>query len=207
MGLINGAGYKLDPEAFEALTKGIRAATAELKELGFDIEAQLGRGFDRLSLDSVECGDDGLASVLESFCERWGWGVRGLMQDANEFSKKLGLTAGIYYEQEQYLSDALKQTANAAMGNPTLTAEQLHKRSWSQIGHDNPFEQSLHPDFDPHSAASQQARDKMMGAAQKLGEDVHSVPDRMRHPFDDPAEANAKFQEVKKSEDHGGGNK
>ncbi|MFF8790331.1 hypothetical protein [Streptomyces sp. NPDC015125] len=207
MGLIHGAGYELDPEAFGELTKGIREATAELKELGFDIEAQLGRGFDRLSLDSVECGDDGLASVMESFCDRWGWGVRSLMQDANEFSKKLGLTAGIYYEQEQYVSDALKQTTNAAMGDPSLTAEQLHKRSWSQIGADNPFEQSLHPDFDPNSAESQEARDKMMGAAQKTGQDFHSVPDRMTHPFDDPAEVTTKFHEAKKSEDHGGSNK
>ncbi|MEW2438715.1 hypothetical protein AB0952_31965 [Streptomyces caniferus] len=207
MGLIGGGGYELDPEAFADLTKGIRAATAELKELGFDIEAQLGRGFDRLSLDSVECGDDGLASVLDSFCDRWGWGVRSLMQDANEFSKKLNLTAGIYYEQEQYLSDALKQTTNAAMGDPSLTAEQLHKRSWSQIAEDNPFEQSLHPDFDPNSAESKEARDKMMGAAQKTGQDFHSVPDRMTHPFDDPAEVTTKFHEAKKSEDHGGGNK
>ncbi|MEU6330680.1 hypothetical protein ABZ851_25880 [Streptomyces sp. NPDC047049] len=207
MGLINGAGYQLDPEAFEEITKGIRAATAELKELGFDIEAQLGRGFDRVSLDSVECGDDGLASVLESFCDRWGWGVRSLMQDANEFSKKLQLTAGIYYEQEQYLSDTLKQTTNAMLGDPSLTAEQLHKRSWSQIAEDNPFEQALHPDFDPNSAESREARDNMKGTAQKLAQDFHSVPDRMTHPFDDPAEVTTEFHEPKKSEDHGGSNK
>lgn len=188
MGLIGGSGYQLEPEAFEELTKGIKAATAELKELGFDVEAQLGRGFGRLSMDSVECGDDGLASVMESFCDRWGWGVRSLMQDANEFSKKLDLTAGIYYEQEQYLSDAMKQTVNAAMGDPSLTAEQLHKRSWSQIGGDNPFTQIKNADFDPMSEDSMKAHERVLNAGGRLAEDFHSLPDRMQHPFDDPAE-------------------
>ncbi|MFJ6790879.1 hypothetical protein [Streptomyces angustmyceticus] len=206
MGLIGGSGYQFEPEAFEQLTKGIRAATAELKELGFDVEAQLGRGFDRLSLDSVECGDDGLAAVLDSFCDRWGWGVRTLMQDANEFSKKLGITAGMYYEQEQYTSDALKQTVNAAMGDPNLTAEQLHKRSWSQIGADNPFTQVENADFDPTSEASMQARQRVADSAQQLGHDVTSVPDRIMHGGEDPADVTTEFHEPK-AQGQGGNNK
>ncbi|MFI6765906.1 hypothetical protein [Streptomyces sp. NPDC050355] len=191
MGLIGGNGYQLEPEAFEQLTKGLKAATAELKELGFDVEAQLGRGFDKLSLDNMECGDDGLATVLESFCDRWGWGVRTLMQDANQFSKKLGLTAGIYYEQEQYVSDALKQTANAAIGDPSKTAEQLHKTSWGDIAADNPF----NVDFDPTSAESLESRDRMLQTADKLGQDVQSIPERVKHPFDDPADVTTEFHE------------
>ncbi|MEU9122474.1 hypothetical protein AB0C96_21875 [Streptomyces sp. NPDC048506] len=207
MGVIGGPGYQLEPEAFEEITKGIKAATAELKELGFDIEAQLGRGFDKLSLDSVECGDDGLAAVLDSFCDRWGWGVRTLMQDANEFSKKLGLTAGIYYEQEQYVSDALKQTVNAAMGDPTKTAEQLHNTSWGDIGADNIFTQVKNADFDPTSEASMEAQQKVNDAAEGFLQDAHSVPDRITHPFDDPAEVKTEFYESKKSDHQGGSNK
>ncbi|MGI5258284.1 hypothetical protein [Streptomyces angustmyceticus] len=206
MGLIGGSGYQFEPEAFEQLTKGIRAATAELKELGFDVEAQLGRGFGRLSLDSVECGDDGLATVLDSFCDRWGWGVRTLMQDANEFSKKLGITAGMYYEQEQYTSDALKQTVNAAMGDPNLTAEQLHQRSWSQIGADNPFTQVENADFDPTSEASMQARQRVADSAQQLGHDVTSVPDRIMHGGEDPADVTTEFHEPK-AQGQGGNHK
>lgn len=204
MGLIGGDGYQLEPEAFEQLTKGIRAATAELKELGFDVEAQLGRGFDKLSLDSMECGDDGLATVLESFCDRWGWGVRSLMQDANEFSKKLGLTAGIYYEQEQYVSDALKQTVNAAMGDPTKTAEQLHKTSWGDVLGDNPITQVKNADFDPMSEESMKSRQKVVDAANQLGEDVHSIPERMKHPFDDPAQVTTEFHGPRGAQVQGG---
>ncbi|MFI0712838.1 hypothetical protein ACH4SK_19760 [Streptomyces inhibens] len=200
MGLIGGDGYQVEPEAFEQLTKGIKAATAELKELGFDLEAQLGRGFDKLSLDNMECGDDGLAAVLESFCDRWGWGVRTLMQDANEFSKKLGITAGMYYEQEQYVSDVLKQTANAAIGDPSKTAEQLHKTSWGDIAADNP----LNVDFDPMSQESMESHQRMVDMADKTAEDFHSIPDRITHPFDDPAEVTTKFHEPRGSQGQGG---
>ncbi|UKY51301.1 hypothetical protein [Streptomyces inhibens] len=200
MGLIGGDGYQVEPEAFEQLTKGIKAATAELKELGFDMEAQLGRGFDKLSLDNMECGDDGLAAVLDSFCDRWGWGVRTLMQDANAFSKKLGITAGMYYEQEQYVSDTLKQTANAAIGDPSKTAEQLHKTSWGDIAADNP----LNVDFDPMSQESMESHQRMLDTADKVAEDFHSIPDRMTHPLDDPAEVTTKFHEPKGSQGQGG---
>ncbi|MCB5912013.1 hypothetical protein [Streptomyces pinistramenti] len=180
MGLIGGAGYQLEPEAFEQLTKGIRAATAELKELGFDVEAQQGRGFDRLSLDGVECGDDGLAAVLDTFCERWGWGVRTLMQDANGFSKKLGITAGFYYEQEQYASDTLKTVVSDAVGNPAATTEQLHKKSWADVA--DPLKDA---DWDPTSAASRAAGRRSVQTAEGLGHDITSIPDRMTG--DDPA--------------------
>ncbi|MEU8917060.1 hypothetical protein [Streptomyces nigrescens] len=207
MGLINGAGYHLEPEAFERLTKGIKAATAELKELGFDVEAQLGRGFDRLSLDSVECGDDGLAAVLDSFCDRWGWGVRTLMQDANEFSKKLGITAGMYYEQEQYVSDTLKQTVNAAMGDPSKTAEQLHKTSWADIGADNPFSQVANADFDPTSKDSMAAHERVRQTADQVASDFQSIPERAAHPFDDRDDVKTEFHEPKGAQGQGGNSK
>ncbi|WP_435604312.1 hypothetical protein [Streptomyces sp. bgisy130] len=207
MGLIGGDGYQLEPEAFERLTKGIKAATAELKELGFDVEAQLGRGFDRLSLDSMECGDDGLAAVLDSFCDRWGWGVRTLMQDANEFSKKLGITAGMYYEQEQYVSDALKQTVNASMGDPSKTAEQLHNTSWDKIRDDNPFSQVANADFDPTSKASMEAQGQMLQTADQVASDFQSIPDRAAHPFDDRDEVTTEFHEPKGAQGKGGSDK
>lgn len=202
MGLIGGNGYKFEQEAFEQLTKGIKAATAELKELGFDIEAQLGRGFDKLALDSVECGDDELAATLESFCERWGWGVRSLMQDANEFSKKLGLTAGMYYEEEQYVSDVLKMGVNASIGDPTLSAEDLHKRSWSQIGSDNPFTQLRDADWDPTSQESLKAQQEAFASLSQAKDDITSVPDRVEN-----GDTESKLGRLKPSQDHGGNDK
>ncbi|KUL38527.1 hypothetical protein ADL22_17960 [Streptomyces sp. NRRL F-4489] len=203
MGLMEGNGYQLEPEAFEQLTKGIKAATSELKELGFDIEAQLGRGFDRLSLDAVECGDDGLAEIFSSFCERWGWGVYHLMQDANGFSKRLGITAGLYYEQEQYGSDILKQAANAALGDPTKSAEELHRTSWNGIKND--IGNTFTPDWDPNSQASRESYQRTYDAAREFGHDVTSVPDRLMNGGKDPSETEAELEGP--GQRHGGSDK
>ncbi|WP_201305117.1 hypothetical protein [Streptomyces sp. GS7] len=192
MGLIGGDGYNVEPEAFEELTKGIKAATSELKELGFDIEAQLGRGFGTLSMDAMECGDDGLASVFSSFCDRWGWGVYNLMQDANQFSKKLGITAGLYYEQEQYASDVLKEGVNAAWGDPTMTAEQLHKTSWSDVA--DPRKQFEGADWDPTSKESVKKQQQVAEQAKSFAHDVTSIPDRLTNGGKDPSETTAKMQ-------------
>lgn len=207
MGLIDNAGYKLDPEAFEQITKGVKAATAELKELGFDIEAQTGRGFDELALDSVECGDDSVASALESFCDRWGWGVRTMMQDANEFSRRLGLSAGIYFEEEQYLSSTLKQTVNAAMGDPSMSAEEVKGKTWDQIGSDNPITQFRDADWDPTSAASMKSGMEVSETAQQLGHDVTSIPERFQNGGEDPADKKATLGSLKPGNADGGDEK
>ena len=100
-----GDGYRVDPEALARITRGINVAIDELKELGFDIEAAQGRGFDDLELAGLEVGDANLRQVFADFCERWGWGVRSMMQDANGFAQRLNLSAGLYHEQEQYVSN------------------------------------------------------------------------------------------------------
>lgn len=134
---MSGDGYRVDPEALERITKGINQAMSELKELGFDIEANLGRGFDDLELADLEVGDSGLRETFADFCDRWGWGVRALMQDANEFAGRLNLSAGLYHEQEEYASNTLKTVWTAAAGNPYLSKEEVEERSWSDTLKDN----------------------------------------------------------------------
>ncbi len=113
-----GGGYQVDPEAMARITRGINQAMDELKELGFDTEANLGRGFDDLELAGLEVGDASLRQTFADFCDRWGWGVHSLMRDANEFAARLGLSAGLYHEQEQYVSNTLKTVCTAGAGNP-----------------------------------------------------------------------------------------
>lgn len=143
----DGGGYQVDPEALQRITKGIDQAMDELKTQGFDVEANLGRGFDDLELSGLEVGDGSLRQVFADFCERWGWGVRSLMQDANDFAEGLGLSAGLYHEQEQYVSGTLKNVWTAAAGNPNLTAEQAEQRSWYQTFEDNSYSQAANPDY------------------------------------------------------------
>ncbi|MBT2410788.1 hypothetical protein J7I94_09475 [Streptomyces sp. ISL-12] len=179
---MSGGGYRVDPEALERITRGIDLAMAELKELGFDIEAGLGRGFDDLELKDLEVGDAALCQVFADFCERWGWGVRSLVRDANEFAQRLNLSAGLYHEQEQYVSNTLKGLWTAAAGNPYLTEEQVAQRSWSQTLKDNSVSHVMNPDYGAESVleADRAARQAWAQAEQDV-ETSTVTPDA---PFD-----------------------
>ncbi|MFI0511613.1 hypothetical protein ACH3Y9_14570 [Streptomyces sp. WSLK1-5] len=179
-------GYQVDPEAMARITRGIDQAMDELKNFGFDIEANLGRGFDDLSLTGLEAGDDALQQVFADFCDRWGWGVRSLMQDANEFAGRLGLSAGLYHEQEQYVSDTLKTVWTAGTGNPYLSPDEVKERSWSQTLKDNPLSQAAHADYSAESFAA--GRDEVKAAWSQAAEDVSTstvTPDAFLDPRTD----------------------
>lgn len=108
-------GYKFDPEAAKQVEQGLRAATAELEETGyFSTRAQQGHGFQALEMSGMELGSSDLAGVFEQFCGRWGVAVHGNMQGLNDIAARLGLSAGLYYEQEQYVNDTLKEVVVTA---------------------------------------------------------------------------------------------
>ncbi|MGP3981414.1 hypothetical protein [Streptomyces sp. KR80] len=126
-------GFEADPDALAQVAKGIDAALAELKELGMVGSASMGRGFSEIALSGLEVGHQGLTSVLGEFCDRWEWGVRGLMAEGNQFAKELGLAAGVYHENEEYVSGTVKVAGNAMFGNPHATEEETTARSWGEI--------------------------------------------------------------------------
>ncbi|KUN97959.1 hypothetical protein [Streptomyces caeruleatus] len=177
---------------------------SELKELGFDTNANLGLGFDELELAGLEVGDAGLRQVFADFCERWGWGVRSLLQDANQFAERLNLSAGMYHEQEQYVSNTLKTVWSSTMGTPSLTEtpEEIAQRSWSDTLQDNPVSQAMNPDFSAESVraadeASKHAWDQAMKdvATSTLTPDAPFDPNTEWQP-DGPSQAS--FGEVER---------
>ncbi|MBT2401221.1 hypothetical protein [Streptomyces sp. ISL-100] len=125
----DGGGYRADTESLGEITKGINLAMDELKELGFDVDANLGRGFDDLQLAGLELGDKPLQEIFAEFCDRWGWGVRTLMQDANTFAAGLGLNAGLYHEEERYNANTFKTVWNQVAGNPYASQEEIESQS------------------------------------------------------------------------------
>ncbi|MFE9421615.1 hypothetical protein ACFYNO_01490 [Kitasatospora sp. NPDC006697] len=130
--------YEVDPNALNDTAKGIKEAIAELQKLGFSEGGEVGRGFSDIALTGMQVGNGDLQGALDAFCERWGWGVRRLVHDGNDIALKLGLSAGMYYDQEQYVSGAAKDVANAAlMGNPNLTQKQIEGQSWNTVASDN----------------------------------------------------------------------
>ncbi|NLU66685.1 hypothetical protein [Streptomyces sp. HNM0574] len=167
-------GYRLDPDALRKVEKGINDAMEELKEFGFDISANLGHGFSDMELKGLEVGDAELTDAFAGFCDRWGWGVHGLMQDANDIAMALNLNAGMYHEQEQYVSGTLKTVVSSAMGDPGLSQEEIEGRSWKETLGDNAYTQARDADYSTDSL--------LRGASDALGswgqtvEDVKSSP-------------------------------
>jgi hypothetical protein len=177
-----GEGYRVDPEVLERITRGINLAIDELKELGFAVEASQGQGFDELELTGLEVGDAGLRQVFSDFCERWSWGVRSLVGDANEFAGRLNLSAGLYHEQEQYASNTLKTLWTATAGNPYLSKEEVEQRSWSDTLKDNPVSHVMDADW---SAESIQEADKVSRQAwAQAEEDLETSTVTPDAPFD-----------------------
>jgi hypothetical protein len=139
-------GYKVDIKALEQTQKGIQDTLSELEHAGLGGAAE-GRGFSGLKLSGLQLGPDGVTSALSDFCDRWSWGVRALVQDGNEIARRLGLSAGVYYQQEQYVQGVLKDAITAAMGNPHQSQAQTEQESWGQVVSDNPFTQVENADY------------------------------------------------------------
>ncbi|GAA4768884.1 hypothetical protein GCM10023329_14530 [Streptomyces sanyensis] len=119
--------------ALVEIANGINLAHAELKDLGMIGEASVGRGFSDLALSGMELGHNGLAEEFETFCNRWEWGVRKLTLKGNAFAQGVGLSAGSYAEQEQYVKNSIKIGVNALNGNPHLTEDDVKQTSWETI--------------------------------------------------------------------------
>ncbi|MFI8293959.1 hypothetical protein ACIGBL_32975 [Streptomyces sp. NPDC085614] len=119
--------------ALAEIAKGIDLAHSELKELGMTGEASTGRGFSDLALSGLELGHGGLTSEFETFCNRWEWGVRALTQRGNGFAQGVGLSAGSFAEQEQYIKDSFKIGVNSLNGNPHLSEDEVKGMRWDTI--------------------------------------------------------------------------
>ncbi|MFG2354037.1 hypothetical protein [Streptomyces sp. NPDC048521] len=126
-------GKDLATDGLGLIAKGLTEALGELRELGMVGEAGAGRGFGDIALSGLELGHEGLTGEFRSFCERWGWGVRSLINEGNGFAQKAGLAAGTYYETDQYVGGTLKVVENAAIGNPYASEEDVEKMGYGEI--------------------------------------------------------------------------
>ncbi|WP_031072128.1 hypothetical protein [Streptomyces sp. NRRL S-118] len=136
---------------FRLIAAGIDKAHGELKDLGMIGEATTGRGFSDLTLTSLELGHAGLTAGFKTFCERWEWGVRELMQRGNGFVSAIGLSAGAFHEQEQYVKDTVKIAVNGLNGNPHLSEDEVKAKDWDDIKSQRTGDNA---DYSPESMAA-----------------------------------------------------
>jgi hypothetical protein len=120
-------------EALGLITQGLTGALSELGEVDTVGNASVGLGFGELALSATAAGHPELASVFASFCERWDWGVRALIAEGNAFAAGVGLSAGAFHEQEQYISGSFKVLANSMNGDPSASEEDITGKSWNEV--------------------------------------------------------------------------
>ena len=125
-------GFSVDRAALNETAQGINSTIGALKGVGIDETAEVGRGFSGLTLSGLQAGDAGLAEAFGNFCDRWSWGVRTLVQDGDQFAVRLGISAGVYADTENYLVGVAKNVTVALAGDPHMTDQQAAQASWSQ---------------------------------------------------------------------------
>ncbi|MCZ0991784.1 hypothetical protein [Streptomyces diastatochromogenes] len=165
---MSGDGKDLKTEGLALIAKGLTEALGELKELGMVGEAGAGRGFDDISLSGLELGHEALTGEFKSFCERWEWGVRSLINEGNGFAVKTGLSAGTYYENDKYVEGTFKVVTNAAIGNPYASEEDVEKMGWGDIAKSGVYGGNV----DYSKESFDQAMDKSGQAWKDAGRDV-----------------------------------
>ena len=173
-------GFSVDRRALAETAQGIKAAIGALKGLGLDETAEVGRGFSGLSLSGLQAGQADLAAAFSGFCDRWSWGVRSLVQDGGQFAARLGLSAGIYADTEQYLTGVAKHVTVAVAGDPHLSGAQAAQGSWSQ---DAAAVTGAPAPDGPHTwaQASQQASQQWT----EVGRDELKLPDEAKRLLND----------------------
>lgn len=135
-------GFDTTPEALAQAAKGINQVIGELSGMGVAGTGDVGRGFSQLDLTGMQLGNAGLKGALDTFCDRWSWGVRTLVQDANVIAEQLGLAAGEYHDVDAQVMGALKQFGGSFLADPHLTGDQIQNQSWKQMAH-----QATTPDY------------------------------------------------------------
>jgi hypothetical protein len=114
-------GFSVDRGALRETAQGIDNTIGALKDLGFDEEADVGRNFSELELSGLQAGDSGVQQAFGDFCARWSWGVRSLVQDGNQFASRLGITAGVYTDTEDYLTGVTKDVLDSIAADPHMS--------------------------------------------------------------------------------------
>lgn len=158
----------VDPALLTNASEGINTVVGELKGLGIEASGAVGRGFSLLNLTGLQAGTAGLHDAVSGFCDRWEWGVRSLVQDANMIAQNLGLSAGLYHDMEEYASSRFKRVVADTIADPRQTDEQTDQQSWGDVM-TSPID-GLRPDYSVDSALK--AADAIKADGSSIGHDV-----------------------------------
>jgi len=131
-------GFRVDPADLASAARGIETVIGELSSMGVDALAggQQGRGFDQLSMTGMQLGSGSLRDVLDDYCDRWQWGVRALVHDAQAIAQALDLSAGTNLAIDQHVMDSLKVLGASAFADPRAGEQEVIDSSWGDLAAD-----------------------------------------------------------------------
>ncbi|MBW5480871.1 hypothetical protein [Streptomyces bambusae] len=129
----------MDPVAVQNIQDGLRSAIGEFREFTMETSAAAGSGLHKLTLTGLEAGHPSVAAALEEFCDRWDAGVSSLVIRTSGLAHQLGIAAGSLWEEDQYRKGAFKVLANAGIGNPYASEDEVERKSLDAIFADHMF--------------------------------------------------------------------
>ncbi|WP_263166598.1 hypothetical protein [Streptomyces sp. SCSIO ZS0520] len=133
-----GGAPDLQVLGLKLIAQGITLALSELDDLTPGVGwSGAGRGFGELELSGLDLGHGELITQFGEFCSRWEWGVRSLIHEGNELAEAVGLSAGTLHQTDVTVDGAFKTVANAAIGDPARSEEEVRNSSWDGLVRDN----------------------------------------------------------------------
>ncbi|MFC4951231.1 hypothetical protein [Pseudonocardia sp. GCM10023141] len=123
-------GFRTAPEALTEAALGIQDALAELGEVGTVGMAAAGRGITQLALDEATLGDAAVVGAFNGFCERWDWGVRGLVQAGQKIVDGLNDSGVAYLQAENGAAGLMKRALFDLSGNPMGDSAAASTLNW-----------------------------------------------------------------------------
>lgn len=123
----------VDPQLLRDAAQGISGIINSLSDLGLAEAGGSGRGFSLIALSGSSAGQGAVQRSLDEFAERWAWGVRTLVKDANAIADELHLAAGWYHDMDGIASTGLKTVAANLAGDPNASSEATAAKPWDEI--------------------------------------------------------------------------
>ncbi|TCK20143.1 type VII secretion target [Pseudonocardia endophytica] len=134
---MTASGYRAAPAAMRDAADGIDGLVGELGTLTTAGRAGAGRGVAALELDPDQVGHDELAAAFATFCERWEWGVRALVQSGTEMAEGLRESSKAYENADAETGSLFSRLLSDAVGDPRADPEQAARRTPEEILRDD----------------------------------------------------------------------
>lgn len=171
---MTSAGFQAPTAAMRDAADGIEALVGELGSLTTAGRAGEGRGVPGAELGPEQLGHDGLAAAFSSFCFRWDWGMRALVQDGTEMAEGLRESVESYARTDDGVGAAFSRMLGTVLGDPAADPVQNAEQPPGEIlgGAARDYLSS-----ERWSHAGESMSDTWAGVAQDVGA---TVEDRVR---------------------------